>query len=429
MTLKWVSWLAMASLTVAVFMGCTQPQSQAESTLPPESPMLERNDTAMTPPAQVDPQLIAAQNRFGFELLNQLWQADPNKNLLVSPLSVSMALAMTQNGAVGGTLEAMMATLNLEGMEVGAVNQAIAHQIAALETTDPESQLSLANSLWADRDGVELQAPFVQTVENNYGATVESLDFKQADTALETINQWVSEATAGKIPGILDQIRPNDVLFLLNAIYFKGTWQIPFEPGLTTEEPFYGIDGQSNPQPLMQRYDKFTYLENEVFQAVRLSYGNGRLGMVVLLPRPEVAPGELQAQLTAENWQQWMGEFGDRPGQLKLPRFQMEYDTGLNDSLTALGMGVAFDPDQADFSRLSNRPTFISEVKHKTVIEVNEAGTEAAGATSVGISVTSVQIEPTEPFEMVVNRPFFLAIQEQGSSSILFMGWVMEPGQ
>jgi serine protease inhibitor len=376
--------------------------------------------------APIDPALVAAQNRFAFELLSQLQQQAPQGNRVISPLSVSMALTLAQNGAAGSTLEAMRLSLNLQGMEVTAVNDAIAAQIAQLEAADPDTQLDLANSLWARAGGIDLKPDFIDIAEAAYRAEVQVIDFGQP-SALRTINGWVNRATSGKIPAILDEIGQNDVLFLLNAVYFKGAWQSPFDPDQTREEPFYRTDGSSVNRPLMSQSGNFLYAEADNFQAVNLPYGNGRLSMVVVLPKSEAALADLQTQLKADTWQQWQGQFSQRVGDLKLPRFQLEYGVTLNQPLKDLGLGLAFDPNQADFSNLSEAATFISEVRHKSVIEVNEAGTEAAGATSIGISVTSAPIQQPLPFEMVVNRPFFLAIQDQQSGSILFMGWVMDP--
>lgn len=425
MTLKWLGVLALAGLVLVSFWGCTRTPGQAEDPVPRETtPVVDENST-VNQNAALDPRLIEAQNRFGFQLLTQLQPQAPTENLVISPLSISMALSMTQSGAAGDTLGAMQKTLNLEGMEVAAVNNAIATQIAALEAADSSSQLTLANSLWARDGGISLNPEFVQAAESSYQAEARVLDFNNP-SALKTINDWVSKATAGKISSILDQINSNDVLFLINAVYFKGAWETPFEPEMTTEEPFSLPDGTSANRALMSRSGDFSYTETGDFQAVRLPYGNGRLGMVVLLPKAGKT-ATVQSQLTADTWKQWNQQLSKRPGTLKLPKFKLEYSSDLNDPLAALGMEIAFDPERADFGRLSEAQTFISEVKHKTFIEVNEAGTEAAGSTSVGISVTSMPIEPPQPFEMVVNRPFFLVIEDQVSSSILFLGWVMNP--
>lgn len=423
--LTWFSVVALASLGLVTFWGCTRPPGRAESPTSPDTPPVTQENSVGNQSATVDPRLIAAQNRFGFQLLGQLQPQAPTDNLVVSPLSISMALSMTQTGAAGETLAAMQKTLNLEGIGVTAVNDAIATQISNLEAADPSSQLALANSLWARDGGITLNPEFVQAAESSYQAEARVLDFTDP-SALKTINDWVSDATAGKIPSILEQINNDDRLFLLNAVYFKGTWETPFEPEMTTQEPFSLPDGTSANRALMTRSGDFLYTETADFQAIRLPYGNGRLGMVVLLPKVGKTAA-VQSQLTADAWKQWNQQLRERPGTLKLPKFKLEYDTSLNDPLSALGMGVAFNPGRADFSRLSAVETFISEVKHKTFIEVNEEGTEAAGSTSVGISVTSMPVDPPQPFEMVVNRPFFLAIEDQGSGSILFLGWVADP--
>lgn len=424
MTLKWLSLLTLAALILVGFWGCSRSSSLADNPTP--APTYTPETPVVNPNSPIDPMLVAAQNRFGFELLSTLQQQSPAENRVVSPLSVAMILSMAQNGAAGSTLEGMRMTLSLEGLEVASVNDAIASQIAALEGADPDSQLAIANSLWARSGGLELQPDFVQIAKEAYGAEAQVLDFDQP-SALETINGWVNRATAGKIPDILDRIERDDLLFLINAVYFKGLWQVPFDPAQTATEPFYLTDGTTATRPLMSRSGEFRYSETDTFQAVNLPYGNGRLSMVVVLPKTPEALQVLQGQLSAETWQQWTSRFRSRPGSLKLPRFQMEYGTDLNGALSTLGMGVAFDPEQADFSNLSDTELYISRVKHKTFIEVNEVGTEAAGVTSIEMRATAAPMEPLQPFEMVVNRPFFLAIQDQVSGSILFLGWIMDP--
>lgn len=421
LTLKWIGLLALAGLVVTAGLACTKPP-QAESPTP--DPVATPHEVAPSDMTQ-QAKLMAAQTKFSFDLLAQLWQESPEETVIVSPLSVATALSMVYNGAAGDTQTAIAETLRLEGMTVEALNGAIANQLQTLNSDDLGATVSIANSLWA-REGVTFNPSFIETAETFYAAEVASLDFTQP-SALATINGWVEDKTEGMIPQIINQIKPDDVLFLINAVYFKGDWQFPFEPDRTQEEDFFTLDGTAHPHPLMAQSGEFFYSETDQFQAIRLPYQGGQLEMVVLLPQAEVSPMEMQSALTAEAWQQWMTQFSRRPGSLKLPKFKLEYGTQLNQVLAALGMDVAFDPNQADFSRLSDLATYISDVQHKTVIDVNETGTEAAAATSIGITATSAPVEPPQPFEMIVNRPFFLAIQDQQTQSMLFMGWVMDP--
>lgn len=370
----------------------------------------------------VEPRLPAAHTRFGFKLFSQL-QQDPSQNLSISPSSIAIALSMLYNGATGNTQQALAAALELEDMSLDDLNQANAALETALENADPKVTLAIANSLWG-KTGFAFKPDFLQRSQTFYGAEITNLDFASPDAPAQ-INAWVSQNTAGKIPQIIDQIDPAQVLFLVNAVYFKGNWTASFNPDETREQAFQLADGSTKQQPTMQQQGNYGYYETDQFQAVSLPYGNRRFSMYIFLPRPESSLVTFQQTLTAENWQTWVSQFSRRQGFIQLPKFKIEYETSLNQALQALGMEVAFAAGQAEFANLSDRETFISDVKHKTFIDVNETGTEAAAATSVGISVTS--LDPNPPFQMRVDRPFFYAIRDHQTGSLLFMGSVVNP--
>lgn len=372
----------------------------------------------------VNQQLVTANTRFGFKLFSQLLQADNTENIVISPSSVASALGMTYNGASGSTQQAMAEALELQGMSLEDVNQASAALKTSLESADPSVKLAIANSLWG-RQGIEFKPEFLQRNREFYDAEVTSLDFSRAD-ASDIINNWVSENTEGKIPEIVDQINPDDVLFLVNAIYFKGAWADEFDPAQTIDCPFSLLDGSEKLHPLMTRSGEYRYSETDSFQAVSLPYSEGRLSMYVFLPQAGVSSQQFYQTLTAENWDTWMSSFRSRPGFLQIPKFKLDYGATLNDALTAIGMAPAFDSMQADFSGISDASTVINQVQHKTFIEVNEEGTEAVAATSVRVTLTSLPA-PQEPFEMVVDRPFFFAIRDNQTGTVLFMGSVVNP--
>ena len=385
----------------------------------PESPRLN----AQLPNAPVDSKVVAANTKFGFKLYKEILKQDSNKNVFVSPTSVAIALSMTYNGASGETQQAMAKALELQGITLPTVNQANNALKASLETADPEVQLSIANSLWA-KQGVTFKPDFMERNRQFYGAKVTELDFANAE-ATRTINNWVKENTRGKIDQVVDQLKPDDVLFLINAIYFKGNWTKKFDQNQTAERPFYLSNGTQKQHPMMSQSGKYRYYENESFQAVSLPYGKGRLSLYVFLPRENNSLDAFQQQLAVENWQQWMNQFRMRNGSIQLPRFKFDYDIQLNNALKVLGMESAFS-DGADFSNMTSASVAINEVKHKTFVEVNEEGTEAAAVTSVGVALTSAQM-PEEPFQMVVNRPFFCAIRDNQTGTVLFMGSLREP--
>lgn len=379
--------------------------------------------TAQSPNTPVDAKLVDANTKFGFKLFSEILKQDSKKNVFVSPTSVAIALSMTYNGASGETQQAMANALELQGMSLQDINQANETLKASLEKADPAVQLSIANSLWA-KQGITFKPDFLQTNKQFYDAKVTELDFAKPN-ASSIINNWVKENTRGKIDKIVEQLKPSDVLFLINAIYFKGNWTKPFEKSQTTEKPFYLSDGSQKQHPMMSQSGKYRYYENETFQAISLPYGKERLSLYVFLPRKNTNLDALQQQLTLENWQQWLNQFGMRQGSIQLPRFKFDYDIQLNSALKALGMESAFN-NRANFSKMTSASVKIDEVKHKTFVEVNEEGTEAAAVTSVGMVLKAARA-PQEPFQMVVDRPFFCAIRDNQTGTVLFMGSIKEP--
>ncbi len=374
-------------------------------------------------PDEVDSRLVAANTRFGFNLFAQTVQQEPDSNVLISPSSVAIALAMAYNGANGETQQAMANALELQDISLEELNQANAALKRSLETADPAVKLAIANSLWV-REDVSFSPEFLQRNRDFYEAEVESLAFSNP-SAPQRINAWVDQQTEGKIPEIIDSINPDDILFLINAIYFKGTWSQAFNPNATVDRPFQLVDGSQKQHPMMVQRQTYRYLETAQFQAVSLPYGDGRLSMYVFLPNQNSDLGAFYNQLTAENWDEWMRQFNTQPGSLQLPRFKVEYSATLNNVLSELGMNTAFEPTRADFSGISAASTYISRVQHKTFMEVNEEGTEAAAVTSIAMVAMSAPSE--QPFQMVVDRPFFYAIRDNQTATILFMGSMVNP--
>jgi len=377
----------------------------------------------MRQPKAVDPRLITANTNFGFKLFAELLKQEGNENVFVSPSSVAIALAMTYNGASGATQQQMAKTLELQGMSLNDLNRANANLKVLLENPDSGVQLAIANSLWA-RQGTPFKPAFIQRNRDFYGAQVTDLDFASLSTPI-TINNWVKENTRGKISQIVDGLKPDDVMFLINAIYFKGNWTKAFDKSETVNRPFYLANGRQKSHPMMAQTGSYKYYENTTFQAVSLPYGNQRVSMYIVLPKRPYTLAKFSKELTAEDWQLWMKQFRTQPGSIQVPRFKLEYEVELKKALSALGMPIAFDARRATFDELSTMPTKIDQVKHKTFVEVNEEGTEAAAATSVGIVTTSMPMN--EPFKLVVDRPFFCAIRDNQTGTVLFMGAIVDP--
>jgi serine protease inhibitor len=397
--------------------GCMTPESSDRAIAQSPSP----TPTMAAPTSPVDSRLVTANTRFGFKLLAQILQSEEPQNLMVSPSSVAIALSMTYNGAGGKTQQAMAQALELQGMSLAEVNQANAALQADLMNADPKVKLAIANSLWG-KQGFTFQPDFLQRNQAFYQAEVENLDFA-SPAAVDRINAWVKQKTEDKIPEIIQEIDPSQVLFLINAVYFKGNWTRQFDPKLTSDRPFTLSDQTQKTVPMMSQRGDYQYTETDQFQAVSLPYGDGRLSMYVFLPKAGLAA--FTKTLTAENWETWMAQLSKRQGAVQLPRFKFDYSKTLKEALTAIGMGAAFDPSQSDFSGMGSERVVIDQVQHKTFIEVNEEGTEAAAVTSVGVRTLAAPTVP--PFQMVVDRPFFAAIRDNQTGTILFMGTVTEP--
>ncbi|UBF28635.1 serpin family protein [Kovacikia minuta CCNUW1] len=422
--LRRVSRIAAVSLLLLGLIGCFQPIGREHAIASPQpSPHQERR--VMNPSQEVSPSLLAANTQFGFNLFSTILKQGQGKNVFVSPTSVAIALSMVYNGASGTTQTAIAKALALQGVSLDDLNRANLDLKAALQNPDPKVKLAIANSLWA-REGIPFQPDFLERNQQFYGAEITNLNFSDP-TAVSTINNWVKQNTQGKIDQIVDTLDPNDVLFLINAIYFKGDWTRPFDPKKTAEKPFHRLNGTAKNHPIMSQSGEYRYYETDQFQAVSLPYGqNRRMNMLIFLPKKSVSLAQFYQTLTPETWQQWVRQLRNRQGSVQIPRFKLEYDIELKQALSALGMANAFDAQQADFSGISRIPTKIDQVKHKTFVEVNEAGTEAAAVTSIGIRATSA-MPSSEPFNLVVDRPFFCAIRDNQTGTLLFMGSIVDP--
>lgn len=374
------------------------------------------------PPVSPD-LLAAAKNRFGFALLNKLAAGQPAENLLISPYSIATALTLTVNGAVGETKNVILKTLALTGTRTGELNQGEKNLLESLRSASRDVTLEIANSIWA-RQGIHFKSTFRQELERFFSAELFTLDFNAPDAA-SRINSWVSRKTHDKIRSIINRINPEHALFLINAVYFKGKWQQPFDPQLTAEDIFYLPDNRTVKVQMMHRSGKFGYFAGTGFEAVELPYGQGKISMFLLLPEEKTGLPALLTQLTAENWSAWRAQFVSRQGEIALPRFRIEYEQSLKPALSQLGMGLAFDLNRANFSAMCAQPRLaIGDVKHKSFIEVNEEGTEAAAVTSVEMVMTAI---PVNTFNLVFNRPFLFLIQDNATGTILFIGTVVHP--
>ncbi|MFC1557282.1 serpin family protein [candidate division KSB1 bacterium] len=405
-------------LTVALYVSCTHTDS---TLLAPQVP-LDLNRKLTT----AEENLVHADNSFAFKLLKAVNDEETaleeaGNNFLISPLSVSMALGMTLNGADGETKEEMQNTLELQGMSQDDINRSYESLMDLLTQVDKDVIMDIANSVWI-REGFPVEQDFIDVNVNYFDSYVSSLDFS-APAASDIINGWVYDNTGGKIDKIVpDQIDIYVMLYLINAVYFKGAWTYPFDADNTAEAPFYVPGGPARNAQFMIRYGPVRHFTNEQFLAVDIPYGADYYSMVILMP---TEPGSIDAVIAgaqSSDWALWVDSFIEQPDtEFRMPKFKMEYEISLKDVLSSLGMRDAF-AESADFSRINpDAELFISEVKHKTYIDVNEEGTEAAAATSVEISLTSIR--PS----IIIDRPFLFFIRESKTGAIIFAGKMLDP--
>jgi serpin B len=373
-----------------------------------------------------DEQLIAASNRFGLRLFREVEHTtrDTFPNLFLSPLSVTMALGMLYTGAAGETEAAMGRTLEFAGLTPEEGNRSYRGLIQMLRALDPGVHFSLGNSFWC-RQGINFTPSFLEASRTYFDARVEALDFSDP-AAAGHINDWVRRATEGRIAEIVSSPIPSLAwMYLLNAIYFKGDWTAPFDPALTHSGRFRRADGSTTTVRMMSHGwpigVRVTSDSNPL--VVDLPYGGRAFSMTIALPREPGGISTLVAGLTAERWNAWMGALRPDRCEVRLPKFKLESELILNDALRALGMGIAFERGKADFGHMRpERDVHVTEVRHKSYVDVNEEGTEAAAATSVMLYGSSQSVR-----RVVVDRPFVFAIRDHLSGTILFLGRVLDP--
>jgi len=379
------------------------------------------------PISSAEKQVESATNSFAANLFGQVATQGQGKNFFISPLSVSMALAMTLNGANGQTYSDMQKTLGLDGLTNDEINQSYQGLITMFSNLDANVKFNIANSIWY-RNTFSVIDTFLTTDSVYFNAQVRPLNFNDPN-ASNVINSWVSDKTNGKIPSIITPpIDPSIIMYLINALYFNGTWEYVFTDtsgsGVST---FQLANGGTESDSMMVVHDTLNYYSDSTFQAVELPYGSGDYSMVVLLP--SVISSSANASALSQNE---LGSIivGLKPQdvQLTMPKFKVEYFTSLRQVLTQMGMGIAFSGN-ADFTRINrNGGIYISDVLHKTYIDVNEHGTEAAAVTVVIFAGLVVGEGPhIGPYFVNLNHPFIFLIKENHDNTIMFMGTVVDP--
>lgn len=390
-----------------IFQSCSRNMNPLESTE-------TINRITLSP---TEDQAVQATNNFSFTLFKNIARQKSDSNVFISPFSVSMALSMALNGASGQTFTDMRTTLGFGDISQDSINQIFADLYWQLQHLDSKVIFTIANSIWYDRRFNPSQN-FIDVTKRYFHAQVNPLDFADP-SAVATINHWVDVNTNGKIKQILSRISRDEVLFILNALYFKGTWQYAFDEKATEDGWFFPTPDSQISCKMMQGNLKFSAWSNDQLITLQLPYGKGLYRMAIIMPQ------DLQQFIDSfnnEQWQTFLANAHPQETVIKMPKFRFSFGMRLNDILKAMGMSIAFDPLHADFSRLApHDQLFITRVDHKAYVDVNESGTEAAAVTNVGIGRT------TETTAITIDHPFIFVIYEKSSGTILFMGLIRNP--
>ena len=407
---------SVAVVLLAASVACSNPTGSGGQ--PPVITALPRQ---LTPAEQA---LATSTNGFAFSLLQAVNAGTPDSNVFISPLSASMALGMALNGAATETYDEMRAALGLERRPLTELNGGYKALIELLRGLDQTVDFRIANSVWyRDTFAPSIAPAFLADTKQSFDARVTGLNFASPQ-ALTTINDWVKTGTSGKIDKILDDIPGNVVMYLMNAIYFKGAWRQPFDPKRTADATFTDHRGAHASVKMMTRKGGFRLRSGSDAMVLELPYGGDAFVMTVVLPPEGTDINSFVSALTAARWNATTSGLAESSFDLYLPRFKLTWSDGLNDELKSMGMRRAFVPDGADFTRLSptmGRNLYITDVRQKTFVDVNEEGTEAAAVTSVGVGVTSL------PPSIRLDRPFVFAIRERITGTILFVGKIVRP--
>lgn len=359
--------------------------------------------------------IIENNNAFALNLFSQMKDFDSK---VVSPMSVSYLMGMLANGADGQTRQEIMKAIGCEKVSLKDLNEFYQMMIARANHFDKATTINIADYIALNRQ-YQLKDGFASTMKNYYQAGIESLDFSKAST-LKRINRWCSDHTDGMIPKIIEQVDADAVSYIMNAIYFNGTWTDKFDTRQTKLENFQGYTRDIKKTQMMHRNGKYQYMDNADFAAVNLPYGNGSYSMTVILPNRGKSIDEVMAGLDAKKVNELRRSMDECVVDLKLPRFTISQETSLNDIISKLGAPTMFTSG-ADFSNFASGNLSISKMLQKAKIEVSEEGTKASAVTMAMVAMTALRPEPRK-VEFHANRPFIYMITEHSTGAILFMG-------
>jgi len=365
--------------------------------------------------------LIESNNSFGFNFFEEVIATEAsNKNIMVSPLSVSQALSMAINGAGGNTFSQMQTMLGFNDFSLADLNTSNQTIVSSLVSHDPKVKLQIANSVWY-RNNFSVKSDFINNNKLYYSAEVNSYDPSQPDKSKDKINKWVDDITNGKIDKIIEKINSDDAMFLVNAVYFNAKWKTEFKKSKTQKASFTLDNGTEKEVETMIGEIKLSYYNEKNYSVIKLPYGAGKFDMIIYLPEEGYTTNDIAGEIKNTDFDK-LNTLVPEERDLWLPKFEFNYENSLIEELVTLGMTDAFDKN-ANFSGISDTPLFISGVMHKTYIKTDEEGTEAAAATSITFGYTSVGPEGI----IRIDRSFLFAIVEEDTHSILFMGRVYDP--
>jgi serine protease inhibitor len=416
---SWNSWKRVgAPLALAALAACGGGVSSPDAGDPGEKgPARTALPRALT---SAERDVLSASNGFSFSLWKTINQAQRDSNVFVSPLSASFALGLILNGASGKTYDEMRTALQFGTASLASIDSGYKSLIALLTTLDPSTKMQIANAIFY-KTGFPFNQTFLDDATKWFDAEVKGRNFSDVQGTLSAVNGWANTKTNGRIPKVLEEVKDNDIMYLLNAIYFKGTWRDKFDATKTIDAPFHPATGGDQPAKLMSRQAKMAYAETPAYQAVDLPYGDSSFTMTVLLPKTGNSVESIASSLTAESWQALTSNFHSQEVALWLPKITFSWKRKLIDDMKALGMRAAFVPDGADFTRLSSATgthIYISLLQQNTFVAIDEEGTEAAAVTIGGATVTSLPVV----MQMRVDRPYIFVIRERLSGTVLFMG-------
>ncbi|MEM1136755.1 MAG: serpin family protein [Bacteroidota bacterium] len=385
----------------------------------------KNTELALSDLRKVSKDFTTKSNKFTFDIFRKInTGSKTSENLMISPLSINLALGMLLNGTNNETESQIKTTLDLTTLDIHEINENYKNLIFSLPNLDNAVDVGIANSVWHDEIFLAKEG-FLSSLKNNFNAQVTGYDFGRAD-APDMINNWVENNTNGLIKKIVENIKPDVVMLLINALYFKGDWTVQFDSKNTKKESFKTADGIDKTVDMMYLSKvKVSGIFKENYAVFDLPYGDGLYNMRIILPNEDVLLSSILNALNQEDWNNISANTYELNANVGLPKFEIVYELKLNEVLKELGILDAFDGSKADLSNISDVNLFISEVKHKAFINVNEQGTEAAAVTSVAIAELSAG--PSKPVDLICDRPFAFFIYEKEQGNILFSGRYINP--